>query len=90
VDSGAGYSGGENQSANWLPEVAPVSRPAVLAASTPPAVMCGSGDPHDSRPGGRRYLFVLRARLQESPKPPSTASVWPVMKCGPVAKKSTA
>ena len=36
-------------------EVAPISRPAVLAASTPRAAMCGSGDPHDSRSGDRRY-----------------------------------
>lgn len=34
-----------------------VSRPAVLATSTPPA-MRGSGDPRDSRPGGRRYSFA--------------------------------
>jgi tetraacyldisaccharide 4'-kinase len=40
------------------PGVAPVSGPAVLVASTPPAERCGSGDPHDSRPGGRRYLFA--------------------------------
>jgi hypothetical protein len=40
--------------------VAPVSRPAVLAASPPPAAMRGSGDPHDIRPGGRRYLFTDR------------------------------
>ncbi len=48
-------------------EVAPVSRPAVLAASTPPGAMCGSGDPRDSRPGGRRYIFahrLLRATTQ--------------------------
>jgi hypothetical protein len=36
--------------------VAPLSRAAVLAASTPPAeAVCGPGGPHDSRPGGRRY-----------------------------------
>ena len=44
---------GRPQSVN----VPPVSRPAVLAASTPPEAMRGSGDPRDRRPGGRRYLF---------------------------------
>jgi len=39
--------------------VALVSRPAVLAASAPPDVACGSGDPQDSRPGGRRYLVTF-------------------------------
>jgi len=38
--------------------VAPLSRAAVLAASSPPASKRGPGDPHDSRPGGRRYEFT--------------------------------
>jgi len=47
-------------------KVAPVSRsgppvePALsrVQGSTSPAAMRGSGDPRDSRPGGRRYLFA--------------------------------
>jgi hypothetical protein len=49
--------------------VAPVSRPAVLAASTPPDTACGSGDPQNSRPGGRRRKF--RNRLLRSSNPDS-------------------
>ena len=41
--------------------VPPVSGPAVLAASTPPEGMRGSGDARDSRPGGRRYVALLLA-----------------------------
>ena len=39
-------------------DVAQVSRPADLAASTRPKAACGSADPHDSRPRGRRYLLA--------------------------------
>src|SRR5271166_3713701 len=55
--------------------VAPVSRPAVLAASTPPADLCGSGDPHYSRPGGRRYDLsdALRLRAVGMPAVPLAA-----------------
>src|ERR1700678_512694 len=37
---------------------APLSRVAVLAAPTPPEALRGPGGPHNSRPGGRRYLHT--------------------------------
>jgi hypothetical protein len=43
-----------------LASVAPLSRAAAMEASNPPDPMCGSGDPHHSRFGNRRHLFVDR------------------------------
>jgi segregation and condensation protein A len=48
-------------------DVAPVSGPAVLAASTPPEAMRGSGDPHDSRPGDRRYPLTDELLVDHEP-----------------------
>ena len=47
--------------------VAPLSRAAVLAASTPPESLCRPGGPHDSRPGGRRYLNTDKLFPQQRP-----------------------
>ena len=38
--------------------VAPPSKSAVPAVPISPECGCGPGGPHDSRPGGRRYLFT--------------------------------
>jgi hypothetical protein len=69
--------------------VAPVSRPAVLAASTPPDTACGSGDPQNSQHGGLRYQFT--DGLLRSSKPDSIfRSAYPAAHLIPTARRVSA